>query len=295
MSRYPTCGNATKQSIITASPEMATLPTLPPIRTLSCENLLPPILSLSQQPPGGSSYLNRSLSNSEQHSRYSNSNSSGGSLPSLNTQSHSAQTVISEPFVTVSPELNNRPPRRRRRPPFSYSSLIAQAILDSQDRRLTLREVYQWIMERYPQLYKADDTGWQNTIRHNLSLNKCFKKVPRSDTELGHSTSSSTASKGKGGYWTIDPEYMSAYHDGVFARGGVQKRRPGEVGLVHPGINGDMDMEIDQRDDTTITRSSPINIPSYSYSSISSERRMSYEADPSSLSFSSMKIRDLLN
>ncbi|CAG8823541.1 4569_t:CDS:1, partial [Dentiscutata erythropus] len=76
-------------------------------------------------------------------------------------RSHSAQTVISEPFVTVSPELNNRPPRRRRRPPFSYSSLIAQAILDSQDRRLTLREVYQWIMERYPQLYKADDTGWQ--------------------------------------------------------------------------------------------------------------------------------------
>jgi hypothetical protein len=28
---------------------------------------------------------------------------------------------------------------------------------------------------------------------------------------------------------------MSAYHDGVFARGGVQKRRPGEVGL-HPGM-----------------------------------------------------------
>ncbi|KAF0514825.1 winged helix DNA-binding domain-containing protein [Gigaspora margarita] len=151
-------------------------------------------------------------------------------------RSHTSQTVISEPFVTVTPELNNRPPRRRRRPPFSYSSLIAQAILDSPDRRLTLREVYQWIMERYPQLYKADDTGWQNTIRHNLSLNKCFKKVPRSDTELGHSTSSSAASKGKGGYWTIDPEYMSAYHDGVFARGGVQKRRPGEVG-IHTGIN----------------------------------------------------------
>ncbi|CAG8446875.1 11334_t:CDS:2 [Scutellospora calospora] len=136
-------------------------------------------------------------------------------------RSHTSQTVISEPFVTVTPELNNRPPRRRRRPPFSYSSLIAQAILDSPDRRLTLREVYQWIMERYPQLYKADDTGWQ---------------VPRSDTELGNSTSSSAASKGKGGYWTIDPEYMTAYHDGVFARGGVQKRRPGEVGL-HPGIN----------------------------------------------------------
>jgi hypothetical protein len=80
-------------------------------------------------------------------------------------RSHTSQNIISEPFVTVTPELNNRPPRRRRRPPFSYSSLIAQAILDSPDRRLTLREVYQWIMERYPQLYKADDTGWQVSQR----------------------------------------------------------------------------------------------------------------------------------
>ncbi|CAG8598903.1 3640_t:CDS:2 [Funneliformis mosseae] len=167
-----------------------------------------------------------------QHSQISTSQQSPTPIRPYQ-RNHNSQNVISEPFVTVTPELNNRPPRRRRRPPFSYSSLIAQAILDSPDRRLTLREVYQWIMERYPKLYKADDTGWQNTIRHNLSLNKCFKKVPRSDTELGHSTSSSTASKGKGGYWTIDPEYMSSYHDGVFARGGVQKRRPGEVGL-HP-------------------------------------------------------------
>ncbi|CAI2182551.1 1332_t:CDS:2 [Funneliformis geosporum] len=171
------------------------------------------------------------------HSQISNSQQSPTPIRPFQ-RNHNSQNVISEPFVTVKPELNNRPPRRRRRPPFSYSSLIAQAILDSPDRRLTLREVYQWIMERYPQLYKADDTGWQNTIRHNLSLNKCFKKVPRSDTELGHSTSSSTASKGKGGYWTIDPEYMSSYHDGVFARGGVQKRRPGEVGLHQLGGSG---------------------------------------------------------
>ncbi|CAG8567666.1 10365_t:CDS:2, partial [Ambispora gerdemannii] len=164
-------------------------------------------------------------------------------------RSHTSQSIISEPFVTVTPELNNRPPRRRRRPPFSYSSLIAQAILDSPERRLTLREVYQWIMERYPQLYKADDTGWQNTIRHNLSLNKCFKKVPRSDTDLvGHTTtnssttSTSSAGKGKGGYWTIDPEYMSAYHDGVFARGGVQKRRPGEgSSSIHGGSSNAAD------------------------------------------------------
>ncbi|CAJ0907482.1 3837_t:CDS:2 [Entrophospora sp. SA101] len=60
------------------------------------------------------------------------------------------------------------PPRRRRRPPFSYSSLIAQAILDSPEHRLTLREVYHWIMERYPQLYKADDTGWQKKMKPEI-------------------------------------------------------------------------------------------------------------------------------
>ncbi|CAG8459798.1 2056_t:CDS:2 [Ambispora leptoticha] len=173
-------------------------------------------------------------------------NSSSRSFP--HQRNNTSQSIISEPFVTVTPELNNRPPRRRRRPPYSYSSLIAQAILDSPERRLTLREVYQWIMERYPQLYKADDTGWQNTIRHNLSLNKCFKKVPRSDTDLvGHTTTNSSTTntsstgKGKGGYWTIDPEYMSAYHDGVFARGGVQKRRPGEGSSSIHGVSNAAD------------------------------------------------------
>ncbi|CAG8481962.1 8221_t:CDS:2 [Paraglomus occultum] len=135
-----------------------------------------------------------------------------------------------EQFVTVTPELNSKSTRKRRRPPYSYSSLIAQAILSSPEKRLTLKEIYKWIMDKYPSMYKPDDTGWQasivNTIRHNLSLNRCFKRVPRSDTELGPGTNSS---KGKGGYWTIDPEHMHSYHDGVFARGGVQRRRPGET------------------------------------------------------------------
>uniref|UniRef100_A0A1D1YC67 Forkhead box protein I2 n=1 Tax=Anthurium amnicola TaxID=1678845 RepID=A0A1D1YC67_9ARAE len=131
-----------------------------------------------------------------------------------------------EQFVTVTPELNSKSTRKRRRPPYSYSSLIAQAILSSAEKKLTLKEIYKWIMDKYPSMYKPDDTGWQNTIRHNLSLNRCFKRVPRSDTELGPGTNSS---KGKGGYWAIDPEHMHSYHDGVFARGGVQRRRPGET------------------------------------------------------------------
>lgn len=58
----------------------------------------------------------------------------------------------------------------------------------------------------------------QNTIRHNLSLNKCFKKVPKSEI-------TPEENRGKGGFWTLDPEYMSQYTNGAFARGSIANRR----------------------------------------------------------------------
>lgn len=58
-------------------------------------------------------------------------------------------------------DLQKRPMRKRRRPPHSYASLIAQAILTSKDQRLTLREIYEWVQTRYPHLYEANETGWQ--------------------------------------------------------------------------------------------------------------------------------------
>lgn len=72
------------------------------------------------------------------------------------------QHIVSESFIPVSPEAAEKPQRRsRRRPPFSYSSLIAQAILATDNKRMTLRDIYRWIMEKYPALYNAQDTGWQ--------------------------------------------------------------------------------------------------------------------------------------
>ncbi|KAI8330375.1 fork head domain-containing protein [Chlamydoabsidia padenii] len=120
------------------------------------------------------------------------------------------QPFVSEAFIPMMPNVT-KPPRKRRRPPFSYSSLIAQAILEAENERLTLREIYQWIVLKYPSLYGANDIGWQNTIRHNLSLNRCFKKIPKKDSE--------TSTKGKGGYWTIDPNHMMKFKNGAFARG----------------------------------------------------------------------------
>lgn len=108
--------------------------------------------------------------------------------------------------------------RRRRRPPFSYSSLIAQAISSTPQGRMTLREIYTWISNAYPELYSmdgADSQGWQNTVRHNLSLNKSFVKVARTAQDIYEGCSSSNpahsqAARGKGGWWTIDPVVAQA-------------------------------------------------------------------------------------
>ncbi|KAF9906212.1 Pre-rRNA-processing protein fhl1 [Lobosporangium transversale] len=95
---------------------------------------------------------------------------------------------------------------RDTKPPFSYASLIAQAINSTPSRKLTLNGIYQHITQHYP-YYQMTQNGWQNSIRHNLSLNKAFVKVPRSDNEPG-----------KGAFWTIDQSCEAQFSNGVYKR-----------------------------------------------------------------------------
>lgn len=75
------------------------------------------------------------------------------------------------------------------KPPLSFSSLIFLAIEDASEKALPVKEIYAWIVKHYP-YFKTAPTGWKNSVRHNLSLNKCFQKVEKAPVSLGTATSS---------------------------------------------------------------------------------------------------------
>jgi hypothetical protein len=101
------------------------------------------------------------------------------------------------------------------KPPYSYAQLIGQAILSSSEEMLTLNSIYEYIKVRYA-YFRHTTAGWQNSIRHNLSLNKSFEKVARRTDEPG-----------KGMKWKI----TDAERDDFFKKQMLNTRKGGGVAI----------------------------------------------------------------
>lgn len=149
------------------------------------------------------------------------------------SRSGSAKGKQKKPIYTNQANVSSTDPNvKHYKPNFTYHELITHEIKRSSDGRLQLSEIYRRISERYP-YFKLGEPGWQNSIRHNLSLKyvhlcgcseqradrplfrKCFVRVDR--------PSDNAADKaGKGGWWTYNP--------GTDADG-----RPGRKGLSGKG------------------------------------------------------------
>lgn len=85
------------------------------------------------------------------------------------------------------------------RPPYSYSCLTFLAIESSQRKRLSVKEIYSWVISHFPYYRSVPSGSWKNSIRHNLSLNQSFCKVDKNLLAMRDFS-------GKGSLWCINPE-----------------------------------------------------------------------------------------
>ncbi|KAI1297851.1 Forkhead box protein A2 [Halotydeus destructor] len=138
-----------------------------------------------------------------------NTNDPYGALNSAGNSSAQASQALDSAAALLQRARADKTYRRsysHAKPPYSYISLITMAIQNSTSKMLTLSEIYQFIMDLFP-YYRQNQQRWQNSIRHSLSFNDCFVKVPRTPDKPG-----------KGSFWTLHPESGNMFENGCYLR-----------------------------------------------------------------------------
>lgn len=167
------------------SPMFATqqMPTQPPQQVYSATQrpaksvrVLPPVSSPMQQVPSSASSTSNTSSNRKKNQKSQNSHANNEGKE------------------------NGYP-----KPAYSYSCLIALALKNSHTGSMSVSEIYKFMCEHFP-YFKNAPSGWKNSVRHNLSLNKCFEKIEKP---------ASNGSQRKGCLWAMNPNKIQKMNEEV--------------------------------------------------------------------------------
>merc|ERR1719232_1175030 len=101
-------------------------------------------------------------------------------IPSSSNQTQNDNESSSQ---IIQEDSNKEYERKYRKPPYTYTELITQALKDQ--KALTVSGIYNWITDRFP-YFKAEDERWKNSVRHNLSMNPHFRKGNKAKHGSGH-------------------------------------------------------------------------------------------------------------
>ncbi|ODV79509.1 uncharacterized protein CANTADRAFT_51491 [Suhomyces tanzawaensis NRRL Y-17324] len=137
------------------------------------------------------------------------------------------------------------------KPPYSYATLIGISILSHEDKRLPLSQIYQWISDTF-KYYKREDVGWQNSIRHNLSLNKAFVKGEKSKD-------------GKGHFWCIKPGYEEQFLKSRSVKKSSYHEVMDQINLVRSRHREEAKRSMNAIPSSPNTESKPFSSTNYNY------------------------------
>ncbi|XP_076729291.1 forkhead box protein N1 isoform X4 [Maylandia zebra] len=216
----------------------------------SIQNSYPELPGIPVDPPCflSQSYPSYSSASPQQQvsSRlYPNKDQSSTSKYSLSSQSHQDDTTQS-----IFPK-----------PIYSYSILIFMALKNSKTGSLPVSEIYSFMTEHFPYFKTAPD-GWKNSVRHNLSLNKCFEKVENKNGSTSR----------KGCLWALNPAKVEKMQEELHK---WRRKDPVTIrrSMAKPGQSQDLDRLLGERPERlrsvppnpksgTLTRATPVYNPS---------------------------------